>query len=225
MTLDRNRKLSLIERAFLATINGLGDLVTGYTIAFGEELVRQHGLRGFFKWAGVTQKTFDEICAHFGVEDAHLMASLASFWNGCDYCAYGHMLAHNLYVFERTGELFPVDEEDVVSLMRMRDSEVMGELRSRLGKAAAYARKLELVERKNHLRLEEGPADGPDDKMLLKCIALYEWVNECSIVAGAPAPPLGVIAKKKALHQRYLEARAPERASRPRPVAAAPKVT
>jgi hypothetical protein len=214
VTLDRSRKLSVVERMFLASIDAIGEITVGYRIAFAEELIRQHGIKGFWKWGQTTQNIFIEICKHFGEENGHLMASFASFWNGCDYCAYGHMLAHNLHFFERTGKLFTIDEEDILPLMRMKDAEVMGELRQRLSGSPDFARKLELIERKNYLRLEEGPADGPDDKMLLKCIALYEWVNECSIVVGAPAPPLGPIAKKKDLHKRYLEALKPERAKR-----------
>jgi hypothetical protein len=213
---DRSRKLAWYERAFLSTMDSLSNLTIGYTLGFSEELIRQHGLQGFFKWAKHTQAATDAVFAFFGEEDGHLMASLASFWNGCDYCAYGHMLGHNIHVYAHTGKLFTIDEEEVPMLMRMRDVEVMAELRKRLA-APEYANKLRLVERKNQLRIEEGPLQTPEDKMLIKCIALYEWINECSIVADAPAPPLGPIAKNKKAWKKYLEARKAERASRPAP--------
>jgi hypothetical protein len=210
---DRDRGLSFGERMFVKMLNGFSRMTEGYYFAFAEELVRQHGVKGMMKWGGATAAATKAILEYFGHEDGHLMAAFASFWNGCDYCAYGHVLAHNLHYFEHTGKLFPLDEEEVLPLMRTRDTDVMNELRRRFA-APEFARKLQLLERKNQLRLEEGPADQPDDKMLLRCIALYEWINECSIVAEAPAPPLGPIAKKRDLHQRYLEARKPERAAR-----------
>ncbi len=138
------RKLNPIERGFVATMNTMTRVTQGYEVAFTEELVRQQGIGGFFKWAGATQGIWNEMVAMFGEPNAHLLASFASFWNGCDYCAYGHMLAYNLHHFEHEDALFAIDEREVPVLLRKRDSEILGLVKERLAGrgpgAAARAR-------------------------------------------------------------------------------------
>jgi len=150
-----------------------------------------------------------------GEGEAHLLSSFASFWNGCDYCTYGHMLAHNLHWYHDTQKLFPLDEQEVtLALMRRSDDEVLAEVRRVLG-APEYASRLTRVEALAKVRageLAQPPTD--EQKLLLRCLAMYDWVNECSIVVGAPAPPLGPIARNKDLRRRYDEARQADRAAR-----------
>ena len=210
------RKLNPIERGFVATMNTMTRVTQGYEVAFTEELVRQQGIGGFFKWAGATQGIWNEMVAMFGEPNAHLLASFASFWNGCDYCAYGHMLAYNLHHFEHEDALFAIDEREVPVLLRKRDGEILAIVKERL-QAAGQERPLALLLRQAELRENPKSAATDEDRMLVRTLGLYEWVNECSITAEAPAPPLGPVAKKKALRVRYDSARAETRAAAPAP--------
>lgn len=200
------RELTWAERSLLKLVQWGNARRDGYVIAFAEELIRHHGIRGFFRWARETEAALVEVTGFFGDEDGHLMSSFASFWNGCDYCAYGHMVAHNIHYFHRTGQLFVIDEGEVEGLMRLTDQAVLENLGVRFADPA-FARKLALVKRLHALRGVEGPLESPEDTMLLKCNGIYEWINECSIVAHAPSPPLGKVAKDKALLERYRLAR------------------
>lgn len=186
------------------------ELTRGYAIAFDEELVRQHGIMGFMKWGRSTEAALESLFDAFGDRHTHLLAAFASMWNGCDYCTFGHLLALNLYVYRDTGTFFPIDEAETGSLLRMRDGEVLAELEKRL--TAQYPEMVRLVKRQHELRHTDGAARGDEDRLILRSVALYEWINECSITVDAPAPPLGRIAMNQDVRRRYAEARAAWRA-------------
>lgn len=206
------RPLTFGQRTFLGVIQKLSEMSEGYSVGFVEELIRQHGIGGFFKWAKATSGLWNELVKRYGEKDAHAVAAFASLWNGCDYCAYGHVLAYNLEEFEQSGALFPLDEAEIPALLRMRDGEILETARNSFqsgGKQALWR----LLERQHALKNGAPPSDD-EDRALLKAAALYEWVNECSIVVDGPAPPLGRIAKKKELRTRYEEARRADRAAK-----------
>lgn len=215
-----SRELTWYERAFIRTERALGELTHGYHIAFDEELVRQHGMLGLFRFGRATLKAQNELIAMFGETKFHLLAGFASLWNGCDYCTYGHVLALNLCVFKETGQLFPIDEAEVHELLRLRDHELQAMLEARLG--ASHPELFALVKRQLEVRVAEGPLKSDEDRLLLKSIALYEWVNECSITVDAPAPPLGPVAKDRALRARYAAAREAAREAKAAAPASAP---
>lgn len=206
------RRLTWYERLFLAIARPLSEASTGYSVSFDEEIVRQHGLAGLYRFGRATSQTFTELQAKFGVEAANLLGGFSSFFNGCEYCAWGHIYALALLYFERTGKLYPIDETETRELMMRPDSEVLAELKRRL--EAVEPEHARLLLRQYELRKAEGPITGDEDKLLVRSIALYEWVNECSIISEAPAPPMNPIAKKKDLMAKYNELRAPERAER-----------
>lgn len=218
-----SRQLTWYEKAFIRSSRAAGDLALGYHITFDEELIRQHGLSGFFRFAGATLRAQNELIAGFGEAKFHLLAGFASLWNGCDYCAYGHVLALNLCEFRETGRLYPVDEAEVHGLLRLRDGELRQLLEARLGQTRAdhWA----LLRRQLDVRFAEGPLEGEHDRLLLKSIALYEWVNECSITVEAPAPPLGPVARDAALRDAYAAARAEARQAQPTAARAHPATT
>jgi hypothetical protein len=59
------------------------------------------------------------------------------------------------------------------------------------------------------------PGDAAEDEVLRLSIPFYSFINECSIVVESLAPPIGRIAKQKALIERYQEARAAAAAGTP----------
>lgn len=207
------RELTWYQKAFIKTSRALAGVSIGYYVSFDEELVRQRGIAGFLKWGQATQAAYEDIEKVLGGERAHIVAAFASFFNGCDYCAWGHLFATNLLFFERTTRLFPIDEQEVHDLMRKGDSQVIAELEARL--KAEFPEELRLLKRQQELRLSSSATPATEeDRVLIKSIGLFEWVNECSITVNAPAPPMDPIARKKKLLAAYAEARAPQRAKR-----------
>lgn len=197
------RPLTWSERAFIKSMRVFADLQLGYHIDFDEELVRQHGIQGFMRWGRKLAALEKRLYAYFGEERMHFVAAFSSFFNGCDYCVWGHLYATNLLHFEQTGKLYPIDERESLALMRKADSVVLAELETRL---ADFPEHLRLLKRLKALR-DGAPRETEEDRQLDQVQGLFEWINECSITVEAPAPPLGTIAKKKQLIARYLEAR------------------
>ncbi len=197
------RALTWFERAFIKTTRAFADLQLGYHIDFDEELVRQHGIKGFLRWGKKLAALEAKLYAYFGEEHMHFVAAFAAFFNGCDYCVWGHLYAINLLHFEKTGQLYPIDEHESLALMRKGDSQVLAELQVRL---AGFPEHLRLLKRLVELR-DGAASESEEDRHLEQVNGLLVWINECSITVEAPAPPLGSIAKKKQLLARYLEAR------------------
>lgn len=201
------RELTWFERAFLKSSRGFAEFGLGYAIDFDEEMVRQHGITGYITKGLKAQRIQAQLIKVLGYDNMHLVAAFASFFNGCDYCTWGHLYALNLIHFEKTGELYPVDEIEALPLMQRGDSQVMAELERRLEK---FPEHLRLIKRQAELR-DGAEAKSDEDRALNLSVGLFEWVNECSITVAAPAPPMGAIAKKKDLIAKYQAARAPLR--------------
>jgi hypothetical protein len=192
------------QRVFLKSVRGLAKVTGFYHIDFDVELMRQHGVYGMLSNGLRMQRIFDRIEQHFGVEKAHLLAAFASFFNGCEYCAWGHLFAVNLRYFKRTGKLYPLDERDVTALMRLPDADALRTIGERLG--VDFADSFALLQRQHALRAE--PTTGSEeDTFLSQTLQLFEWVNECSIMSPAPAPPLDKTARDTALLEAYAKAR------------------
>jgi hypothetical protein len=207
--MSRQGKLSVLERTFVNCMQTLTELTEGYAVTFLDELVRQHGISGFFRWAKATNKVWADLVERYGERETQLLAAFGSFWNGCAYCAYGHLLAHNLLVFKEGGTLFPIDEDEVDELLQKRDQDILDRVRERLS-SPAFEQTRTLIERQYALK-SGAPPQSEDDRLLLTSVALYEWINECSIVVKAPAPPFSPIAKQRTLRSRYEELRKRQR--------------
>ncbi|HNN97591.1 MAG TPA: hypothetical protein PKI03_35230, partial [Pseudomonadota bacterium] len=52
------------------------------------------------------------------------------------------------------------------------------------------------------------PGNPEEDELLRLSIPYYSFINECSIVVDQKGPPMGKVAKDKALLARYHQARA-----------------
>ncbi|MBL9004220.1 MAG: hypothetical protein JNJ46_08240 [Myxococcales bacterium] len=209
------RDLTLIERMVMKTIRALTEASEGYFAAFDEEMIRSWGVRGFLKACAIMAKHWARIEKQFGVENAHMVAFYSSMWNGCTYCGYGHLYAHNLNYFQRTGQLFPMREDEIEVRMRATDEEILSWVRTHLS-GPEFGDKLRLIQRLYAVRMGSlEPGDAAEDEVLRLSIPFYSFINECSIVVESLAPPIGRIAKQKALIERYQEARAAAAAGTP----------
>lgn len=213
----KRRPLTTVERVVLGSITRMATLTEGYFVAFGEEVMRTYGVKGFMEWAKLCDTTQKALRAHFGVKEQHLLSSMASLWNGCEYCAHGNLFAHNLLHFQETGELFPLDEVDLFELASHDDDTMIEVLRERF---TEFPESFAHVSRQWEFKSGRAtPEDGNrDDEQIYLSMRLYDFINECSIVINGPAPPFNAIAKDKALIAKYEAARdrAPDRAARAR---------
>jgi hypothetical protein len=207
----RRRRLGPLGHALVLALRKGGRIVEGYEVSFLDEALRSFGLRGFLRWMKVSASVWAEMVARWGEQDAHLLAAGASLWNGCSYCAYGHLLAFNLHVFEAGHGLTGLDEARLPALLTLPDAQVLEELERHLA-APPFAHARALVRRQYALHSGVAGVEGEDDVLLRRTHALYAWVNECSITVEPPAPPLGRIARKAPLRRHYEAVRAQRRA-------------
>ena len=207
MTSSR-RDLTLVERTVMKTLRALFEVSEGYYGLFDEEMIRHRGLGEYLKSLVYLSKHWIRINKQFGQENAHILAFYSSLWNGCIYCGYGHLYAHNLNVFQRTGKLFPLSEQEIEQYMRTRDEDLLDLVRSRLTDPE-FAEQRRLIERLYAARMDTlEPGNPEEDELLRLSIPYYSFINECSIVVEEKGPPMGKVAKDKALIDRYQQARA-----------------
>lgn len=202
------RPLTRFERMLVALFSYLQHRSEGWAFGYMDQVVRDHGVRGMFTILAAADRAWKRLNAWFGEQDAHLLAGMGSLWNGCGYCAVGHIWAHNLLFFEKTGELFPFDEAELVGLLRRTDDELLALLRQRL---APYEAQRQLIERQ-YLLKRGAPVESELDSHLDVCNALYDWTNDCSIQpVERPAPLMDRKGRQRDLRERYEKARAQAR--------------
>jgi hypothetical protein len=204
--MSRRPEYTRTQRLVAGAMNVLTRRTQGYSVDFLPEVIRTHGLRGMVKFMGAVGKASGQFLSHYSERDAQALIAFAALWNGCAFCSRGHMLAANLYHFRDTGELFPIGETDVARLQRMTDPDALAAIREKLGPGCAPL--LALVERQ--YALKSGTAEGttPDDDWLRGAIAIWDWLNECTIVSNLDrVDPLAPIARDHGLRDRYDAAR------------------
>lgn len=202
------RPLTRFERALVAFFGFVQRRSEGWAFDYMDQVIRDHGLRGMFRTLAAADRAWRRINAWFGEQDAHLLAGMGSLWNGCAYCAVGHIWAHNLLFFEKTGEIFPFDEAELTQLLRSTDDEILALLRQRLAPLEAQR---QLVERQYELK-RGAPVQSEADSYLDVCNALYDWMNDCTIQpTERPAPLMDRKGRQRDLRERYEKARAEAR--------------
>lgn len=209
------KKLSLSQRAVEAAMVRVTKMLQGYTPLFFDELIAMLGIAGFFKWAGLMGKAIEDLDKRWGHAIGQLLIGSAAMWNGCRHCGIGHTYAGNLVWFKEKGELFPLSERRIISMQKLRDEDALAEIERLLGQN--HPEIFALYERLFLLKYGEAVPENDDDMLLLRTVAGWDLVNECSIMTDVSDPnevePLSWVAKDKPLIARYREARDAEDAA------------
>src|SRR5262245_17558525 len=201
------RDVGVFGRAAARLMNALTLRSQGYELPFYEEFFRSLGVLGYLKFVGNLAKISELLIARYGDRDAQILIGLAAMWNGCDFCSVGHVFAANLYHFRQEDRLLPLDEKAMPELTRMPDGDGIARISEIFGEPQ-YERLRGLIAREHALKAGRAQGAGDDDGYLRGCLAAWDLINECSIVAVYDEiPPLAPIAKERALRDRYLAAR------------------
>lgn len=212
------RPLGLGQRLALRGVHALSRLFVGYRTPFLDEVVRRHGLRGSAARLRQAQAIADALEHGLGERDAHLLIGCASLWNGCQFCALGHIHAANLAHFRDTAELFPLDEDELARRLHDdTDAALLAHLRDALvDHPAALARVERLYQLKAghvpHPALQPGapPTREREDDLLALAITAYDWLNHFSLAGEGERPELVVLSplhRDHDLRRRYAVAR------------------
>ena len=197
---------SLRERLAVAAIGAVLRVRWGYAAAILPAVVASLGPVGALRWFAAHVPPMDLAFREWGPLRGNLLCTLASLLNGCAYCTYAHARAFQLYYFEARGELFPVDENALLSLIPLTDEEVRDRLEQLL-RTAGLDEELALFHRLYALKLE-GVTPGPADRHLLHAIHMFDVLNACAIRDQTPLDDAhDAIYKNGDLKRRYAEAR------------------
>ncbi len=203
---DRTR-LTLVERAVASTMETLSRRFAGFSPPFLREVVRVYGIRGAYRRLALMSEVVVELERELGMCDAHVLIGYASLWNGCYYCALGHLYISNLVYFRDTGELYPLAEGEVAEWADARDEEILQRTRECLA-GAPFEPLRNLLERQVDLKWGHANVESRTDELLELSIVAYDWFNQCTIVApDDEIVPLNELARDRALIRRYRYAR------------------
>lgn len=209
--------LNLLQRSFLGAVRLMTRVAAGYDMGpIQEEMVRTHGVRGTVRLMKMGAALTDRLTRALGESTAQLLIGIAAMWNGCRYCVIGHVYSANLFLYRDQKRLGPLDEDELVDLMRLTDDESFAVLRERFS-GPEHARTWHLIERMFQLRFRDLEPAEPEDELLKATIAYWEWLNECTIVLGIDAvpgkvPAIGFMRPTDGFLADYARARASGRA-------------
>ncbi len=206
-------RLSVADKMFLAGYNRVFAKFLGWRQdEINAAYVRTFGIAGLLKFGKMIGDVINTLNARYGEAVAQHLVGFAGLMNGCGFCGVGHNLTGNVLLYQERGVVFPIDEQDVPELQRMRDTDLMARLREQLTDTE-FESELRLLERMFVLRLGEPSESDPDDEYLLLALEMWLVNNECTIEVGldiAPSevPTFAKFSKDGDLYQRYRAARA-----------------
>jgi hypothetical protein len=141
----------------------------------------------------------------------HLACVVASLFNSCAYCAYGHARAMELHYFRENGRLFPLDEHELIGLSHVEHGEAQARLERAL-QAAGMAEEIPMVQRIQAMKLESALPISEEDKRLAHLVEMFNVLNSCGIDNQVPFDNAhDPINRDAAIQARYAEARLAER--------------
>ncbi|MFK7987791.1 MAG: hypothetical protein AB8I08_17370 [Sandaracinaceae bacterium] len=182
-----------------------------HPVPFNAELVRTFGTRKAIEYLTVLGNISTRAEKLWGEADSQMMVGMSAFWNGCLYCSVGHVRAANIAIHRDRKLLCPLTHYRIPALSELKDGEAISAIRKSLA-GDDYASTRRLANRMYELKIEGAESTGSDeDEMLLALVDGWSFLNDCSILSGVDAradrvPPLSIVAKDKALVQRYQDA-------------------
>jgi hypothetical protein len=170
-------------------------------------IVERLGAGRALAWFAANMPRYEKTLKELGPIRTHILATEISILGACEYCTHGHGLAFELHYFEQHGRLFPLDEAELVALHRAEPEVAIARIDEALESAGLVA-EIELLRRMRALR-DGAAVDGTTDRRIAHLITMFATLNACGVARQVrPDEVHDPINKKRALKQRYDEARA-----------------
>jgi hypothetical protein len=155
----------------------------GYSVPFGEELVRGYGLVGAMRLGVLMTKALDALGDVYGPAYAQAIVGLTGVWNSCRFCGVGHIYAANLIYFRDTGKLLPISEHDAVELEMVPFREMKPWFRERFAGHEEHRVLADLAERLVDFQLGDTEVRDDDERLVRQAVEMWTGLNECSTTA------------------------------------------
>ncbi len=196
----------MTKRAATWILTAIGRHKWGMVAVIMPSIVDHLGPAGALLWIARNMPEYERALVELGPLRANFLCCVASILNGCAYCTYAHGRAFELHFFAERGELFPLDEQELVSLASLSDDEVAQRLGAAL-EEASLREEMTLYRRLYALKLG-GAEPGPGDRYLVHAIKMFDVLNRCAIESRVAIDEAhDGINKDDALKARYAEAR------------------
>ena len=153
----------------------------GYVNPFWDEMVSSYGYNETIDLLTKINVPKSYFAEKYSKTMAEFILGLSGLWNGCRWCAIGHMYAANVFYFKDNNTLFPVPETIIPELELLEFKEVWEKLDNML-KPKEFSAERTIAEKMYKLQAGELNPSIEEDKHLMTLITIWGFINECSIL-------------------------------------------
>ena len=172
--------MGIFTEAAIKLLEMPGQVLWGFKPNLMRSIGEQHGAAKALTWFVRNMPRYEKTVKDWGPIRTHLLVTEISVLNGCPYCTYGHAYALQLHYFKETGQLLPVDENEMVAWHTLSEAEAIGQFRS-LIQSSKLIGEHQTLGRMLVLRQDnEQPASKEDDQ-ILHLVKMFSFLNQCGI--------------------------------------------
>ncbi len=184
-------------------LEALGDHLWGFKPNLMADFVHRQGALPALLWFAKNMPPYERILEDWGPISTHLIATVLSTLNGCEYCAHGHAYALELHYLQMNDKLFPLSKVEMFALHPLSEEQVLDRFEQALAEADLFEEILPL-KRVAELRQDNSLVTTASDDDLLHLIQMFSTLNACATASNTPLDsahdPIG---KDRALCDRY----------------------
>jgi hypothetical protein len=205
-------------------LEALGDHLWGFKPNLMADFVHHQGALPALFWFAKNMPPYERILEEWGPISTHLIATVLSTLNGCEYCAHGHAYALELHYLQAHDKLFPLSKVEMFELHRLPEEQILERFEEALAEADLFEEILPL-KRVAELRQNKSLVTTASDNDLLHLIQMFLTLSTCAIASNTPLDsahdPIG---RDRALCDRYTTLRRaqPSANASPTPVSPTP---
>ena len=204
--------MKIFTEAAIRLLELLGRALWGFKPNQMRAIGEQHGAAKALSWFLLNMPRYERTVKDWGPVRTHLMVTEISVLNGCPYCTYGHAYALQLLYLKQTGQLLPVDEQQIVAWHALDEAAAIDQFKSLVQSTelAEYQHRLDRM-----LLLRQGaelPAS-KEDHRILHLLSMFGFLNQCGINGKTtPDQAHDPVNKDTALKEKYRQLREESRA-------------
>lgn len=169
--------------------------------------IRQKGaVRSLFWFIPNTLK-YESTLEQWGHVHTHVLVTTLSALNDCPYSVFGHAFALGLAYLKQTGNLFPLNESEMVGFCGQSEAEILMQMSQAL-EVAGLSQEIMSVQRIVELRRSPELAMTKQDHRLLHLIKMFYTLNACALRANVKRDQAhDALNKDRGIRDRYITLR------------------
>jgi len=204
--------MKIFTEAAITLLELLGQTLWGFKPNLMRAIGEQHGAAKALTWFLLNMPRYERTVKDWGPVRTHLLVTEISVLNGCPYCTFGHAYALQLFYFKETGQVLPVDEQQIVAWHTLDEAAVIDQFKS-LVQSTALTEHQHRLDRMLLLRQGAEQPASKEDRQILHLLTMFSFLNQCGISGKAtPDQAHDPVNKDMALKAEYRRLREESRA-------------